>query len=95
MRRTVSLRGVTLAAAAGFCFLLVVSFAGALPVPAQQPPSKFEIERARSMLGVVKADLKKNYYDPGYRGMDLEANWWYLSTATRVRPPNFWREWCS
>ncbi len=25
------------------------------------------------MLGIVKADLKKNYYDPAFRGIDIEA----------------------
>src|SRR5215813_8553185 len=39
----------------------------------QQPPSKFEIDRAQGMLGTIKEDLKKNYYDPNYRGMDLDA----------------------
>jgi C-terminal processing protease CtpA/Prc len=43
-------------------------------VAAQQPPSKFDIERAHTMLGVIKEDLKKNYYDPTYHGMDLEAS---------------------
>ena len=43
-------------------------------VPAQQPPSKFDIDRAHTMLGTVKDDLKKNYYDPSYHGMDLEAS---------------------
>jgi C-terminal processing protease CtpA/Prc len=57
-------------------------------VSAQQPPSKFEIERAHTMLGVIKEDLKKNYYDPTYHGMDLETSFKTadekLKTATSV-----------
>ena len=34
-----------------------------------------QIERGRalSMLNIVKSDLKNNYYDPNFRGMDVEA----------------------
>jgi C-terminal processing protease CtpA/Prc len=32
-----------------------------------------ELERVREMLHGVKSELKKNYYDPAYRGMDIEA----------------------
>lgn len=48
-----------------------------LPVRAQQqpkPPSKFDLEKARVMLSAIKEDVRKNYYDPNYRGMDLEAS---------------------
>ena len=56
-----------------FSLLLFLLIAGTLPAPAQQPPSKFEVERARAMLGIIKDDVKKNYYDPNYHGMDIEA----------------------
>src|SRR2546425_3400029 len=39
----------------------------------QQPPNKFEIERGRIMLSDIKSDLKKNYYDPTFHGIDIEA----------------------
>src|ERR1700730_9864092 len=39
----------------------------------QQPLSKFDIDRGRVMLRTIKDDLKKNYYDPNYHGMDVEA----------------------
>lgn len=39
----------------------------------QQPPSSLDRDRGRSMLSVIKEDLKKNYYDPGCHGMDLDA----------------------
>ncbi len=39
----------------------------------QQPPSGFDKDRGRSMLNVIKDDLKKNYYDPNFHGMDVET----------------------
>jgi C-terminal processing protease CtpA/Prc len=38
-----------------------------------QPDLNFQRERGRAMLKTIKDDLKKNYYDPGFRGMDIEA----------------------
>ena len=38
-----------------------------------QKPRSFDIDRGRIMLRTIKEDLKKNYYDSQYRGMDLEA----------------------
>lgn len=34
----------------------------------------FERERARAMLEALKGDIKKNYYDPNFHGIDLEAH---------------------
>jgi C-terminal processing protease CtpA/Prc len=73
MRRTIFPARLPLSAPAGLCFLVIILLAGALPASAQQPPSKFEIERASQMLRVIKEDLRKNYYDPAYRGMDIDA----------------------
>jgi carboxyl-terminal processing protease len=42
------------------------------PVRAQ-PDLNFQRERARTMLRIVKDDLKKNYYDTNFHGMDVEA----------------------
>src|SRR6266550_1798134 len=53
--------------------LLLVTVGAFLPSRAQQPPTKFDIERARVMLDVVKSDVKKNYYDPNYHGLDIET----------------------
>ena len=39
----------------------------------QQPPSNFDKQRGQMMLKQIQEDLKKNYYDPEYHGMDLEA----------------------
>src|SRR5262249_50310627 len=38
-----------------------------------QPDLNFQRDRARVMLKTAKDDLKKNYYDTNFRGMDVEA----------------------
>src|ERR1044072_3393291 len=53
------------------CLLLLSSiFALCL---AQQPPSNFEKQRGQMMLRQIQEDLKKNYYDPQFHGMDIKA----------------------
>ncbi len=39
----------------------------------QQAPTSFDRERGHVMLRAIKDDLKKNYYDPAYHGIDLET----------------------
>lgn len=39
----------------------------------QQPPTAQDLDRSRVILRTIKDDLKKNYYDPNYHGMDIEA----------------------
>lgn len=39
----------------------------------QQAPTSFDRERGHVMLRAIKDDLKKNYYDPSYHGIDLET----------------------
>src|SRR6266478_1013601 len=68
---------------AASCVLLIVSAAASFPVWAQQPPSKFEIERGRTMLNDIRSDLKKNYYDPGFRGVDIESR--FKEADDRIR----------
>ena len=58
---------------AGACTLFLAEGAFLSTSAQQKPPSKFEIERSRTMLGDIKADLKKNYYDPSFHGVDIEA----------------------
>ena len=60
------------------CALLASLIVGAfipssIPSFAQQAPTKFDIERARVMLEVVRDDVKKNYYDPNYHGVEIDA----------------------
>lgn len=53
---------------------LLTLFAGTLVSSfGQSPPSGFERDRGRTMLNVIKGDIKKNYYDPNFRGMDVDA----------------------
>lgn len=52
--------------------LLLFTCGSLSPVTAQSL-SKEDRERAREMLESLKDDIKKNYYDPTFRGMDLEA----------------------
>lgn len=55
-----------LALAAALCL-------SAAPLSGAQELGRFERERAIVMLNNIKGELKKNYYDPTYRGMDVEA----------------------
>jgi C-terminal processing protease CtpA/Prc len=52
--------------------LYLISPPAPQPVLAQ-PDLNFQRERARSMLRIIKDDLKKNYYDTNFHGMDVEA----------------------
>lgn len=53
-----------------FALIMLFNF---VCVNAQQNMS-FERERHRGMLETIKNDIKKNYYDPNFKGIDLEAN---------------------
>lgn len=54
---------------AGLCLIAPQALQSALA----QPDINFQRDRGRAMLRIVKDDLKKNYYDPNLRGMDVEA----------------------
>src|SRR4028118_2284198 len=59
-------------------FMFVAAFAlllvGLTPQPlSAQAFDRIERERAQTMLGAIKGELKKNYYDPTFRGMDVDA----------------------
>jgi C-terminal processing protease CtpA/Prc len=54
-----------------FCALLVTMFSIA-EVRAQNL-SPFDRAGAQAMLSAAQEDLKKSYYDPGFRGIDLDA----------------------
>lgn len=57
--------------AGALCLSLTIS--GTLWPAYSQTLSSYERDRGRVMLEAVKNDIKKNYYDPNFRGMDLEA----------------------
>jgi len=54
---------------AGLCLIAPRALQSALA----QPDLNFQRERGRVMLRTIKDDLKKNYYDTGFHGMDVEA----------------------
>ena len=41
---------------------------------APKPPSDYERDRHRQMLRMIKEDVKKNYFDPKFKNIDVEAN---------------------
>ena len=58
--------------------VIIVSLAAILALPvvvarAQDKVQDKDRDRGKIMLGRIKDQLKKNYYDPEYRGMDLDA----------------------
>src|SRR5262245_10689665 len=67
----------TLAASLTLAIVLIVSLCLIAPHALQstlaQPNLNFERDKARTMLRTIKKELEKNYYDPEFRGMDVEA----------------------
>src|SRR5688572_10592989 len=53
--------------------LVLVPLAGCAFPTYSQTASSLDIDRGRGMLTAIKSDLKKNYYDPQYHGIDIEA----------------------
>jgi C-terminal processing protease CtpA/Prc len=45
---------------------------GSMPVQGQAL-SSFDRDRGRTMLGIIRDDIRKNYFDPNYKGVDLNA----------------------
>lgn len=56
----------------GFAFLTLLIFAMPSVVSAQNM-DKIERDRMKDMLKNIKNEVKKNYYDPNFHGIDLEA----------------------
>jgi carboxyl-terminal processing protease len=48
-----------------------------------QPDLNFQRERGRAMLKTIKDDLKKNYYDTNFHGMDVDAR--FSAADTKIR----------
>ena len=53
--------------------IMMLAFGALQPQIANAQLDRIERERALSMLKVVKSELKDNYYDPAFRGMDVDA----------------------
>jgi C-terminal processing protease CtpA/Prc len=57
-----------------FAVAVAIFIVGLTPQPIRaQAFDRIERERAQTMLSVIKSELKKNYYDASYRGMDVDA----------------------
>lgn len=56
-----------------FPALCLLALSGWLSPVQSQSLSSIDRERGRAMLGVVKDEIKKNYYDPNYHGMNLDV----------------------
>ncbi|HVG35855.1 MAG TPA: S41 family peptidase [Pyrinomonadaceae bacterium] len=59
------------AGAAALC--LLITMAGALCSTAHAQSARLERERGRVMLNSIKAEIKSNYYDPTFHGIDIDA----------------------
>jgi C-terminal processing protease CtpA/Prc len=53
--------------------VLCLTASGAFRAARSQSLGNFDKDRGRAMLSMIKDDLKKNYYDPGFRGINLDA----------------------
>jgi C-terminal processing protease CtpA/Prc len=92
MTTRLSLYGLRIILGAAFCALLIPGSATKLRAqqqqpqqPQQKPISNFERQRAQSMLGQIHLELKKNYYDPSFHGMDVDARYQtYLERLKQV-----------
>jgi C-terminal processing protease CtpA/Prc len=63
--------------------VLLICLAFALPAPGQKPKlNAFDYALAHDMLHDAYNDVKKNYYDPQYHGIDLDAR--YHEYETRL-----------
>lgn len=51
--------------------------------PARQGLSDYDRERWRTALGVIKEDIKDHYYDPKFRGKDLDAH--FKTAGERIK----------
>ncbi|HVF51347.1 MAG TPA: S41 family peptidase [Pyrinomonadaceae bacterium] len=60
-------------AVVAFVLLVVVCISVGVRRAGAQTLSGVERDRGRAMLGIIRDEVKKNYYDATYRGMDVDA----------------------
>ena len=53
---------------------MIVLCGSSLSLTAQERRSNFSIKDATTILRIIKDDVKKNYYDPNYRGINLDEH---------------------
>ncbi|MGE0104263.1 MAG: S41 family peptidase [Blastocatellales bacterium] len=54
-------------------WFLVITITGAGVIGAHQSKSNFTRDHAKLVLRTIRDDVKKNYYDPNFHGIDLDA----------------------
>lgn len=75
-----------------FTYLVLVAFVSLLLILAESAPlnaqglDRIDRERALSMLSNVKDELKKNYYDPSIRGMDVDTR--FKTAEEKIKQAN-------
>src|ERR1051326_5281617 len=74
-----NLRSQTLAAVVLF---VLAAFTNAIP----HPPLSASRDAGRMMLGVLKGDVLRNYYDPTFHGVDVEAR--FKEADAQIRQAN-------
>jgi hypothetical protein len=54
-------------------WMCVLFMTAAVPIAPAQSFSGQDRDRVRGMLEIIKGDIKKNYYDPTFHGIDIDA----------------------
>ncbi len=83
MNVRLSLHGLRILVGAAFCALLMAGAATRLRAQQQKAISSFERQRVENMLGQIHLELKKNYYDPTFHGVDVDER--YQSFLERLK----------
>lgn len=65
-----------------FALLLLLTLTGTIETRAQSF-DRIERDRAQIMLRIIKDDIKKHYYDPTFRGKDLDAH--FAASSEKIK----------
>lgn len=72
--------------------LLVLLVIAAVPASAQSSYDNIEKGRSRTMLSSIRDEIRKNYYDPTFRGIDIDAH--FKQAAEKLeRATSFGQAW--
>src|SRR5262245_6862924 len=63
--------------------VLCLTVSQRLPSVRAQPDLNFQRDRGRVMLRTIKDDLKKNYYDTNFHGMDVESR--FIAADAKIK----------
>lgn len=81
--RHASLRLPLLVFTTALCLLVMMGAPGSLRAQSSIGEAR---EYGRMMLDVIKSDVKKNYYDPNFHGIDLEARFKAAAEKLKTAP---------